>query len=539
MIDIKRIRKIITGSLACMIALIMVITPQAALAASSHNEMNGLPEPPEVTDVDAAVGVVRIESGTGSYNEAFKAKNVFSGFVVSEAGNGSVYILTTWHNVNLGQNTVIHVIVKNDSAVEAGIESYSEEQDFCILSAGGMNGKTALPLRITGYDEEGDTLSEGAQVRALGFDAKAASGTEFSASDVKVNTGTVKSMALKKNSATYISHTADISGGLDGGPLVDEHGYVIGINNPKASGDDGSSALLIQEADKLLDSAGIAHQTKDKDALYGELYRLCDQSIGTYKKVKKDYKKDLQGAIENAIKVMGETRYDRKALQNAISQLQTTLDKAELKTSKLLYLIIALGVLIAFLIVRLVTLVLWNRKYEANNPEAAAPKKEKKKKPAAKKAGKATPVKAAQANEPPVKAAPQKAAPVKAAPQKAAPVKGAPEKVMPAAVLRPEPENGNSGNVPRAIVRRTGAVFELKKNIMTIGRSRDADICIEGNEYVAKMHAMIENRKGTYFIHDMGSINGTYLNGQRVTGNGIRLISGDLISVANEEINFL
>ena len=89
------------------------------------------------------------------------------------------------------------------------------------------------------------------------------------------------------------------------------------------------------------------------------------------------------------------------------------------------------------------------------------------------------------------------------------------------------------------VIRRTGAKYELRKNIVTIGTSREADVCIEGNEYIARMHAMIENRRGTYFIHDMGSINGTFLNGQPVTDNGIRLISGDVISVANEEIDFI
>lgn len=532
MIDIKRIRKRITGSLACVIALIMILIPQAALAASSNSEMSGLAEPKTVSDVDAAAGVVRIVTGTNTQDGQFKAEHTFSGFVVCEAGNGSVYILTTWHDVNLGQNTAIHVIVKNDTAVEAGVESYSVEQDFCILSAGGLNGKKALPLRITGYDKEGDTLSDGASVRALGFASKAASGTEFSASDVKVNSGTIKSMALEKNSATYISHTADISGGLDGGPLVDEHGYVIGINNSKVSGDGESCALLIQEADKLLDSNGIPHQTKDKDALYGELYKLCDQSISSYKKVKKDYRNDLKDAIQNAISVMADKPYDRGALQNAMSKLQTTMDLSEMKTSKLVYLIIALGVVIAFLIFRLVTLILWNRKYEKENPGAAPANKPKKQKPVKEKPGKASKAK-------PQKAVPQKAVPEKAVPQKAALQKAVPEKAIPAAAPNYVPADNKPENAANVIVRRTGAAYELRKNIVTIGRSRDADICIEDNVYIAKMHAMIENRKGIYFIHDMGSINGTYLNGQPVTGNGIRLVPGDLISVANEEINFL
>ncbi len=507
MIDMNIIRKRITGSLVCMIAVIMMIMPQAALAASSHPEMSGLAEPQGVSDVDAASGIVRIETGTNDEDGDFEAKHVFSGFVVSQTGNGGVYIVTTWHHVNMGQNTVIHVIVKNDTAVEASVEAYSEEQDFCILSAGSLNNKDPLPLRIAAYDEEGDTLSEGATVKALGFNSKAASGTEFSASDVTVNSGTIKSMAQSKNSATYIGHTADISGGLDGGPLVDEHGYVIGINNSKASGDDGSSALLIQEADKLLDSDGIPHRTKDKDALYGTLYKTCDQCLSSYKKVKKSSRNDLKEAIQNAIKVMGETPYDRSALNSAISSLQTTMDNAELKTSKLVYLIIALGALIAYLLIRLITLILWNRRYEADNPGAAPPKKEPKQK-----SGKNKQHKAAKAK---------------------------PEKAIPAGVPQSAPVSAGQAKASKIVIRRTGAEYEIRKNIVTIGRSREADVCLEDNEYIARMHAMIENRKGTCFIHDMGSTNGTFLNGQPVTDSGIRLISGDVINVANEEIDFI
>ena len=511
MIDMNKIRKRITGSLVCMIAFIMMIMPQAALAASSHPEMSGLAEPQGVADVDAASGIVRIETGTNNEDGDFEAEHVFSGFVVSDVGNGNVYIVTTWHHVNLGQNTVIHVIVKNDTAVDAGVEAYSAEQDFCILSAGSLNNKDALPLRIAAYDEEGDTLSEGDSVKALGFNSKAASGTEFSASDVTVNAGTIKSMAQSKNSATYISHTADISGGLDGGPLVDEHGYVIGINNSKASGDDGSGALLIQEADKLLDSDGIPHRTKDKDALYSTLYKMCDQGLSSYKKVKKDYRDDLKEAIENAIEVMAGSPYDRSALQGAISGLQSAIDNAELKTSKLVYLIIALGALIAFLIFRLISLILWNRRYEADNPGSAPAPREK---------------------------TPRSGKAVKQKTGKAKPAKAVPEKAIPAGVPQSAPAAGQ-GNVSCIVIRRTGAKYELRKNIVTIGTSREADVCIEGNEYIARMHAMIENRRGTYFIHDMGSINGTFLNGQPVTDNGIRLISGDVISVANEEIDFI
>ena len=494
----KRIGKLITGSLACMISLVMIITPQAALAASSHSEMNGLPEPVEVSQTDAAKGIVRIQSGTADEEGNFTAKNTFSGFVVSDAGNGGVYIVTTWHSAYLGQDTVIKVTVKNDTTTDASVEAYSKEQDFCILSAGSMKSKTALPLRIPEYDSEDakDALKEGSAVKALGFDAKAVSGTEFSSGDVRTTEGIINSLEYEKDSAEYVSHTASIESGMDGGPLVDENGYVIGVNNSKKSVDGAGAALQIEEVDKLLDSNDIVHQTRDKDELYGKLYSYCDKSIDTYKKVKKADKKTAYAAIQNAIKVMGESTYDRSALQSSYDELTSVMESVELKTPKSLIMIFVLGAVIIALTAWLISLIVWNRKYEQSTGTMPAkqPKSRKKKSGAR------------------------------------------PQKAVGGEALSTASTTHLTG--AKLTVTRTGAVYEINKNIVTMGRSPEADVTIEDNVYVARMHAMVENRKGTYFLHDMGTTNGTYLNGQKIDENGIRLVPGDIIGLGNEEIEF-
>jgi len=61
----------------------------------------------------------------------------------------------------------------------------------------------------------------------------------------------------------------------------------------------------------------------------------------------------------------------------------------------------------------------------------------------------------------------------------------------------------------------------------TVGSSPESDVVIDDSS-VSRAHAVLEQFASAWFIEDLGSRNGTYLNGQRVTGR--RLVrSGDEI----------
>lgn len=49
-----------------------------------------------------------------------------------------------------------------------------------------------------------------------------------------------------------------------------------------------------------------------------------------------------------------------------------------------------------------------------------------------------------------------------------------------------------------------------------IGRSQDADIVID-DSYASDLHVRVGMQNGTVTVHDLGSTNGTYVNGRRVT----------------------
>jgi FHA domain len=61
---------------------------------------------------------------------------------------------------------------------------------------------------------------------------------------------------------------------------------------------------------------------------------------------------------------------------------------------------------------------------------------------------------------------------------------------------------------------RAGAAFAVNGS-MTIGRAPQSDVQID-DRFASARHARVSERDGLYYLEDMGSTNGTYLNGRRV-----------------------
>ena len=83
----------------------------------------------------------------------------------------------------------------------------------------------------------------------------------------------------------------------------------------------------------------------------------------------------------------------------------------------------------------------------------------------------------------------------------------------------------------RVLLKYKGAVVKevlLRKEVTTIGRKPDNDIVID-NQAVSGHHAQLIKNNNDLTIEDLQSLNGTYLNGQKVSKS--ELYDGDIVSL--------
>jgi FHA domain len=97
-----------------------------------------------------------------------------------------------------------------------------------------------------------------------------------------------------------------------------------------------------------------------------------------------------------------------------------------------------------------------------------------------------------------------------------------------------------SGASPRlqvvaALGHEPGTTFDVSDGVM-FGRSDGADIRVE-DPFASSAHARIFDRGGFMYLEDMGSTNGTYLNGRQVK-NAERLKMADTIRIGDSEYRY-
>src|SRR5512136_154428 len=77
-----------------------------------------------------------------------------------------------------------------------------------------------------------------------------------------------------------------------------------------------------------------------------------------------------------------------------------------------------------------------------------------------------------------------------------------------------------------------GAVYPLEGDQLTIGRDASNGVAINDAE-VSRKHSRLSFQGGKYVLEDLGSTNGTFVNGQRLA-NATVLKSGDVVSLGEQ-----
>jgi pSer/pThr/pTyr-binding forkhead associated (FHA) protein len=82
-----------------------------------------------------------------------------------------------------------------------------------------------------------------------------------------------------------------------------------------------------------------------------------------------------------------------------------------------------------------------------------------------------------------------------------------------------------------------GDEFELDSAPLTVGRGSPNDIELHDDEFVSAKHARIEPRRDGVWVEDIGSTNGTFVNGTRID-RPRRLTAGDVVRIGETDLRF-
>jgi hypothetical protein len=82
-----------------------------------------------------------------------------------------------------------------------------------------------------------------------------------------------------------------------------------------------------------------------------------------------------------------------------------------------------------------------------------------------------------------------------------------------------------------------GTRFELNAKAITVGRAASNDIRLVNDEFASGRHARIEPRRDGVWVEDIGSTNGTYVNGTRIA-RAQQLTAGDVIRVGETDLRY-
>src|SRR3990172_1862105 len=77
-----------------------------------------------------------------------------------------------------------------------------------------------------------------------------------------------------------------------------------------------------------------------------------------------------------------------------------------------------------------------------------------------------------------------------------------------------------------------GVTFPLEGDQLTIGRDASNGVAINDSE-VSRKHSRLSFQGGKYVVEDLGSTNGTFVNGQRLAGPVV-LKPGDVVSLGEQ-----
>lgn len=588
---VKTTKKIMLLALCCLMVL-FALKPSEVKAEGDAG-----------TDIDRS-GILQINVyHYDSNNDQKYFIQSGSGFLITDSEAGTQYVITCDHVAEVSKdvqklaketfnvkklNIKIDVVVTRDITQSATLVNASATDDFAILKLDApIHQKKAMIIR-----PEGAELTE--DVYAMGYPAAISELTDFnyySEDQVTVSKGSVSLCEMSNNGVPYIQHSASMTQGCSGGPLVDKNGYVVGLNTFTYYLGDATYyySLKISEVTNALDMLGISYQTPDgstnnaseentteaaseaseavteadttaatEEASTTEILPTVDTSAldealtEATGYLEDDYTTDsfaeLQTAITDAKAVKNNAEATQSDIDRATGNLKTAIDGLEKASNTTLLIIIIIAVVVVVVVIIIIIVAVKSSKKKSapvrtnsSNVYPSAPTGI----PGGMSAQSAATVPPVAPPVPPM----QQQAPVPPVPP-VMPVnqtasgyvgEGAGETSVLGYGTGETTVLGGTNQMKASLTRaKTNEKVDIVKQLFRIGKERNkVDYCITNNNSVSRIHADIVFKNGQYYIIDNNSTNYTFVNGQMIPAKQeIALSDGDRIKLAEEEFVF-
>jgi pSer/pThr/pTyr-binding forkhead associated (FHA) protein len=105
------------------------------------------------------------------------------------------------------------------------------------------------------------------------------------------------------------------------------------------------------------------------------------------------------------------------------------------------------------------------------------------------------------------------------------------------ALRDPGPRNVGRLVVVSSSTLEPGEGRMLDSAAITVGRGPQNDVTLDGDDFASAKHARIEPRRDGVWVEDVGSTNGTFLNGIKLT-RPRKLTPGDVVRVGETELRY-
>ena len=573
-----KIRKRIAGLLAVLLlAVTMTVPVQAAELNSSGSEAVN----------EARNGVLQINLTYIDQNGGSHVLQGGTGFLIGDE-NGAEYMITNAHVVNLDAdvsaaasemfgvdfsnlnnvNLQIQVVVKRDVVINASIVNQSADMDFAILRLE-QTIYDRVPLSI---DDNDDDLVETMEVYALGFPSaiELVEDTPFYvSSDVNIINGIV-STKTSIDGIKYIRHSATMTAGNSGGPLLNSDGNVVGVNTLGID-DTYFYSLQISEVTSVLNALGITYtsaaagssepeqpaETEETDVPEVpepvETVDLTELSALVTEAGAMDlsaYDEESSAALSSAVAdgqlVLNKadaTQEEVDAAVTAITEAQNNLVEKQGMSMGLIIGIIAAAVVV---IVIIIVVIMMSRKRKPAAETTYGGSMTMTGGQGGRPAGSTGTIGGSQSRS--TGPAYSGGRNVQGSGMTAGSGSGD------TALLNSGSEEtsllgsgetsilgGGAPAVAATLVRKkTGEQIQIRKQLFKVGKERvNVDYCISDNSTISRIHVQITYRGGEYYITDMKSTNYTYVNGNKLAANQeVKLRNGDKIKLSDEEFEF-